>query len=170
MTFGAFLVGSGRLDFIGVFLSTTLGSIAGFMFLFWIGSLLGKKFFLDRDLWFFKAEDILRAEKWFKRYGYLLVLLNRFFPGIRSVISIAGGISGLDSLKVGILALLSSGIWNLIWISAGFALGTKWDLVKNRMEYLLGRYQLASIFLFCLLIFIFLFFKFWKKRKQRGGN
>jgi membrane protein DedA with SNARE-associated domain len=34
--FGAFLVGTGRLDFFGVFLSTTLGSLLGFLTLFWL--------------------------------------------------------------------------------------------------------------------------------------
>jgi membrane protein DedA with SNARE-associated domain len=163
--FGAFLVGSGRLSFFGVFISTTLGSLAGFMFLFWIGNLLGRRFFIERDLWFFKAEDIVRAEKWFKKYGYLLVLLNRFFPGIRSVISIAGGISRLSTLKVGLLALVSSAIWNLGWISIGFALGTKWDLVRERMGYLLGRYQMAIVILGCFLLAGFFLYKLLKRGK-----
>ena len=88
--FGAFLVGAHRLDFMGVYLSTTLGSLAGFMALFWIGNLLGRKFFIEKDYRLFSAESILQAEHWFRRYGYFLILLNRFFPGIRSIISLAG--------------------------------------------------------------------------------
>ncbi|MBW2035267.1 MAG: hypothetical protein JRI94_17105, partial [Deltaproteobacteria bacterium] len=71
---GAFLVGTQRLHFLGVYFSTTIGSLFGFMFLFWIGSLLGKRFFVDRDYRFFKAEDIIRAEEWYRKYGYFLVL------------------------------------------------------------------------------------------------
>ncbi|MEE9419460.1 MAG: hypothetical protein V3W43_08280, partial [Desulfatiglandaceae bacterium] len=59
--FGAFLVGTKRLHFFGVYLSTVLGSLSGFMFLFWIGDLLGRRFFLERDYWFFKAQDIIKA-------------------------------------------------------------------------------------------------------------
>jgi len=69
--FGAFLVGTERLHFFGVYLSTTLGSLLGFMFLFWVGGLLGRRFFVERDLWFFKARDIMRAEDWFRKYGSL---------------------------------------------------------------------------------------------------
>ena len=105
--FGAFLVGAKRLHFLGVYMSTTVGSLSGFMFLFWVGGLLGRRFFVEKDYWFFKAKDIVRAEEWFRRFGYVLVLLNRFFPGIRSVISIAGGISGLRVLVVALLALIS---------------------------------------------------------------
>ena len=49
IAFGAFLVGTGRLAFFGVYLSTTLGSLLGFMVLFWLGSYLGRKFFIERD-------------------------------------------------------------------------------------------------------------------------
>ncbi len=150
--FGAFLVGTGRLSFFGVYAATTLGSLAGFMSLFWVGGILGRRFFMEKDLWFFKARDIRRAEAWFRRYGYLLILLNRFFPGIRSVISIAGGISRLNPLTAAGLALLSAGIWNFLWIAAGFALGTHWDAVKARMAGLLVRYNMAVLAAACLVI------------------
>ncbi len=141
--FGAFLVGTQRLNFFGVYLSTTFGSLVGFMFLFWIGGLLGRRFFVERDYRFFRAREIERAEAWFRRFGYLLILSNRFFPGIRSVISIAGGISRLKGLRVAGLALVSAGLWNLIWISAGYALGSNWETVRERMTYILVRYNAA---------------------------
>jgi len=59
--FGAFLVATERLSFFGVYLSTTLGSLFGFMFLFWIGSLLGRRFFIEKDYRFFRAKDIIRG-------------------------------------------------------------------------------------------------------------
>lgn len=163
--FGAFLVGTKRLHFFGVYFATTLGSLAGFMFLFWVGSLLGRRFFIARDYWFFKAEDIIRSEKWFQKYGYFLVLLNRFFPGIRSVISITGGISKLKASKVAWLALISSCVWNLIWISFGYMLGNNWEMVRDKMSYFLVRYNIAILILLGLLI-IFLFIRKARKRYQ----
>ena len=161
--FGAFLVGTERLHFFGVYLSTTLGSILGFMFLFWVGGLLGRRFFVERDLWFFKARDIMRAEDWFRKYGYLLILLNRFFPGIRSVISISGGISRLRTFRVALLALISCSVWNLIWIATGYMLGSNWDTVKDRMAYIMVRYNLA---VFVLLAAVILFFVVKKSTKK----
>ncbi len=145
--FGAFLVGINRLHFLGVFLSTVLGSLMGFMFLFWIGGLLGRGFFLERDYWFFKAQDIIKAENWFRRYGYLLIALNRFFPGIRSVISIAGGISRLKISRVLFLALISCGAWNLIWIFFGYMLGSNWETVRDRMAQIMARYNVVVLIL-----------------------
>ena len=161
--FGAFLVGTQRLTFFGVYFSTTLGSLAGFMFLFWLGSYLGRRFFIETDFWFFKAEDIIRAEDWFRRYGYLLILLNRFFPGIRSVISIAGGISRLNALKVMFLAFISCAVWNLIWFFFGFMLGSKWDTVRGRLDLIMARYQLAIIVFFGLLLLFFILKRFIKR-------
>ena len=154
--FGAFLVGTRRLSFFGVYLSTTLGSLLGFMFLFWIGSLLGRRFFIERDYWFFKARDIVRAEEWFQKYGYFLILLNRFFPGIRSVISIAGGISRLRVLRVALLALISACVWNLIWIALGYSIGANWESVKEKMAQIMFNYNLAVFLLFSIVIVIFL--------------
>jgi len=163
--FGAFLVGTKRLSFLGVYLSTTLGSLAGFMCLFWIGRFLGRRFFIERDYRFFKARDIIRAEAWFRRWGYLLILLNRFFPGIRSVISIAGGISRLGGLKVTLLALISACTWNLIWILAGYTLGNNWDVVKTKMAALMFRYNLG-VFICLGGVILFLIIRFKRKRPK----
>ena len=164
--FGAFLVGTERLHFFGVYISTTLGSLLGFMFLFWVGRLLGRRFFVERDLWFFKARDIIRAEEWFRKYGYLLILLNRFFPGIRSVISISGGLSRLRTFRVALLALISCAVWNLIWIAFGYMLGTNWETVKERMAYVMLRYNFAVFVLLAAVILFFVIKKSIKKDRQ----
>ncbi|MCG2779295.1 MAG: DedA family protein [Desulfobacterales bacterium] len=165
--FGAFLVGTKRLHFFGVYFATTLGSLAGFMFLFWVGNLLGRRFFIERDYWFFKVEDIIRAEKWFRKYGYFLVLLNRFFPGIRSVISITGGISKLRASKVAWLALISSCVWNLIWIAFGYMLGNNWETARDKMSYFLVRYNIAILILLGLVVVCFVVKKTMKKAKGK---
>ena len=162
--FGAFLVATQRLSFFGVYLSTTLGSLFGFMFLFWIGSLLGRRFFIEKDYRFFRAKDIIRAEEWFRKYGYFLILLNRFFPGIRSVISIAGGISQLKVLRVTLLALISSCVWNLIWIILGYSIGTNWDIVKEKIARIMFSYNLAILILIGLVVLILILRMMKKKR------
>ena len=143
--FGAFLVGTNRLDFIPVLVATVLGSLGGFMFLFWVGGLLGRRYFIERDFWYFKAEDIRKAEAWFRTYGYILILINRFLPGIRSVISIVSGISRLRALKVSLLALVSACLWNLIWIGMGYFLGSNWAAAQDRFEAIMITYSFAIL-------------------------
>ncbi|MBN1849804.1 MAG: DedA family protein [Deltaproteobacteria bacterium] len=148
MTFGAFLAAIGRLDLLGVYVSSTLGNLIGFMALFWLGGYVGRRFFIEKDFWFFKAENIIRAERWFIRYGYFIILINRFLPGARSVISIAGGISGLGTKKVMALCLASCAAWNLIWVFIGYSLGNKWSIVESEISSLLSRYSLTILVLF----------------------
>lgn len=164
--FGAFLVGIGRLHFLGVWVSTTLGSLAGFLCLFLLGGWLGRKFFMERDFRFFKAKDICRAEAWFSRYGYVFIAFNRFLPGIRSVISLAAGISGLKMVWVGPLALLSCGIWNLMWIFMGYLVGTNWELAKSTFAALIFKYNLSVLILFALVIILMILRRNYRRRQR----
>ena len=163
VAFGAFLVGAERLGVVGVFISTTLGSVLGFMTLFGLGGYLGRRFFIDRDFFFFKKEDIIRTGNWFKKYGYFIVTFNRFFPGIRSVISIAGGIYKLDRRKVAFLALLSAALWNFIWISIGYTLGSNWERVENELKLIFAKYNFVIL---SILLLLFLYVTLKKNKKK----
>ena len=161
--FGAFLVGTKRLHFFGVFISTTVGSLSGFMFLFSIGSWLGRRFFIEKDFWFFKARDIIRAEEWLRKYGYLLVLLNRFFPGLRSVISIAVGISNIRPSRVALFALISCSVWNFIWIYTGYTLGSNWEKVTEKITCFMMQYNLLMLTIAGLVVFVYVVVKLIKR-------
>ena len=64
--FGAFLVGTGRLNYFLVYISTTIGSVIGFMALFFVGRFFEREFFMQKDFKFFSADSIINAEKWFR--------------------------------------------------------------------------------------------------------
>lgn len=162
VAFGAFLVGAGRLGVVGVFVSTTLGSFFGFMTLYALGGYLGRRFFIERDFFFFKKENIIRTGNWFKKYGYFIVGFNRFFPGIRSVISIASGVYKLEKTKVAFLALLSAALWNFIWMSIGYTLGSNWEMVEKELKTIFAQYNLVIFSLF-LVLFVYVIIKRNKK-------
>ncbi len=165
IVFGAFLVGTGRLNFFGVYFSTTFGSLLGFMVLFWVGTYLGRRFFIERDYSFIKAKNIIKAEAWLKKYGYYLIVLNRFLPGIRSVISIAGGITELNIIRVSIFALISCAVWNLIWTLLGYALGSNWEIFKANMFAIMFRYNIAVLILFLLFVASIVIVKQYRRKK-----
>lgn len=129
--FGASLIASGHLTFTGVLISTTAGSVAGFMLYYYLGLKLGKAFFFSGRFSFLNEKAIAKTEQWFDRYGYKLILVNRFLSGLRSVISIFCGISRLNSIKVFLTCTVSAIVWNTILITAGATLGKNWDLVKS---------------------------------------
>jgi len=164
--FGALLVGIGGLSFFGVYFSTTLGSLLGFLCLFRIGGYLGRHFFIKNNFRFFKREDILKAEEWFGKYGYFLIALNRFLPGIRSAIAVVGGIQQLKGIRVTLLALLSCAVWNLIWILLGFGLGSNWEVIQARLSALRTTYYVSLLIVFGLFLVFFIVWKWNRKRKR----
>ncbi len=164
---GAFLVGTGRLNYFLVYASTTLGSVAGFVLLFLVGKYMGREFFIEKDYKYFSASQIIRAEKWFRKWGQFLVLANRFFTGIRSVIAIAGGISNLGTFRVFIFSFISASIWNLIWIQTGYMLGNNWDIVKEKMNDILMRYNYIAGSIIAIMV-IFLLVYLYRNRRTKG--
>ena len=145
-----------------VYCLTTLGSVIGFMMLFGVGKFFGKKFFHEKDYKHFSADRIAETEVWVLKYGYFIVLGNRFLPGVRSVISIVTGISMLKPGWVFLWALVSSSIWNLLWIHTGFLLGNNWDIVKVKIGKILGHYNIAVTVIVAIVIVVLIL----KKRKK----
>jgi membrane protein DedA with SNARE-associated domain len=164
--FGAFLVGIKRLDYIWVYLSTTLGSVIGFMLLFLIGKFFGRKFFDEKKYKHFSAAKIQKTEEWIKRFGYWIIVGNRFLPGIRSVISIVSGISKLNTYCVFLFSLISASIWNLLWIQTGYMLGNNWESVKQKYSELMWKYNIAALILAAAILLLFLIIYKYKKRAE----
>lgn len=165
--FGAFLVGTGRLSYLLVYVATTLGSVIGFMLLVLLGRFLEREFFMKKNYRFFSTQSIVTAERWFERYGYFVVLANRFLPGVRSVISLVSGITRLNLLKVLLLSLASASVWNLIWIQIGFILGNNWEVVREKAGLLIGRYNIAMGIIITLGVLCFIIYKWIKKKRDK---
>jgi membrane protein DedA with SNARE-associated domain len=162
MVFGAYLAGTGKLDILTVYTLITLGSIIGFLILFFIGKYYGRKFFLKKNYRFFPNELILQIEKWFQRYGFGLIAANRFLSGARSAVSLFAGMSNTNVYSTTLAALGSSMIWNALLLSGGYFLGKNWQLVVT----IVMRYNQLIFILFILL----LLFYFWKKKKNNAGT
>jgi membrane protein DedA with SNARE-associated domain len=71
---------------------------------------------------------------WFQKYGYWIILLNRFLSGVRSVISITAGLSKLRIAQVFLLSTISALIWNGLIISAGAFVGDNWQDIERYLK------------------------------------
>ena len=150
---GAYLVSIGKLGFWGVYVSTTLGSLAGFTTMYLIGRQVGRRFISKRSRTrIFKEEYIYKVEVWFSNWGYWVIAANRFLSGTRSVISVFSGIFHLNMLIVLMLATVSASFWNALLISGGLLLGNHWHNISN----ILSRYNQIVIVLILVIIGYFL--------------
>lgn len=159
---GGSLVGTGAISFILSLTFATLGSITGFMLMFYIGSTVDKKVIHSGRFKFIPVDALDKVEAWFRKYGYFVIVANRFMPGTRAVISFFAGISNLDPKRTITLCFVSALLWNAIMLYLGFVFG---DNVAKVDEYLTAYSNIVIIVTFVLILF-FTFKLFLRKRNK----
>jgi len=151
--FGAVLItgGKGNINFIPVLLITSLGSALGFITMYFIGKYFGDKIIRTGKIKFITKDAIKKTDEWFARFGYALVVINRFLPGLRAVISFFCGLSNMEFFKTFLFAAISSAIWNLCLILAGMFIGRNVKL----FEYYFETYSTVVTIIIVLIIVFF---------------
>ncbi len=124
----------GRVDLYFVLIIATFGSTAGFMTMYKIGAWFGLKVIETNRFKFLQLDKIHNVERWFQKYGYFVVVINRFLAGTRAVISFFTGVSNLSFWKTSLLACISSLLWNTILLIGGNTLGANWHVIKNYLD------------------------------------
>jgi len=159
---GATLISSTSAGFIPILLITSIGSALGFILMYLVGNFFGDNILRSGKLKFISPESLDSTSKWFNKYGYYLILVNRFLPGTRSVISFFTGIHKLKVSKTFLFALISAFAWNVVIIFMGMELGKNVSLIDKY----LSTYSTIIILLTAVVIFIFAVRYFLKKRKS----
>ncbi len=131
---GGSLVGTGTISFIPLLISATLGSLAGFLTAFIIGWQFDKKLIHAGKIKFINVQSVDKVETAFRKWGYYLIVANRFLPGTRALISFFAGMSRLNVNKTTILSLVSSALWNIILIYLGISFGENVDLIDGYLK------------------------------------
>ena len=157
-----YLCAAGRVDFWIVLVVSTLGSAAGFVTMYKIGSWFGLKVLEAKRFKFLQLDKIHKVEAWFKKYGYLVVIVNRFLAGTRAVIAFFAGISNLSFWKTTVMAFISSLVWNAILLFAGKSLGSNWRAITPYLE----TYGQIVLIISVVIILILLSFGYIRNRKQ----
>jgi len=164
LVFCGTLIGFGTISFVPLLLSSTIGSIVGFAIMFKIGAKFGIAIEDKPKLWFIPHATIMKAEFWFRKYGYALIIANRFLTGTRAVISFVAGASAMKFYPSLFLSAISALIWNGLLIYAGMSMGNNWRSVS---EYL-ASYSSALIPIMMGLIVVGLVI--WRFKKKANSN
>ncbi len=169
VVFGGYLAGIGKLHFLLVAGMATLGSVMGFMTMYFIGYLAGDAVLRSRWLRWVPPERIDGARRQLDRWGYGLVAANRFLAGLRGVIGLVVGMARLDGLRTAAIATLSALAWILLMVWAGYAVGDNWRQVGLWLrDY--GRVVLCLIGLFLLAGGVRLYVRKKRSSKKSGKN
>ena len=160
LVFMGTLVGISAVGFLPLAVFSTLGSLAGFGAMFWIGLKFGTRVIESPRFSFINSKSMEKPERWFKKYGYFLIVANRFLAGTRAGIAFFAGMTKLDINKSLILSAISGLFWNSILIGLGFVFADNIDIVKDNIK-LYGKIA-APIIIIALAIGIF----FWLKNSK----
>lgn len=159
---GASLIASTTMGYMPVLFITSFGSSLGFLLMYLVGKYFGEKIIRRGKLSFITEESLSNTDIWFNKWGYKLILANRFMPGTRSVISFFAGVYELEVLKTFILSSISAFAWNAIIIYLGMAVGNNVEII----DYYLSTYSLLGMTLTIIVVLFFIIRYFYKKNKK----
>jgi len=137
LPFAGYLSQAGELQIPWLILWSTAASLAGALLLYWLGAAVGMGRAIDlvARTRLVSRTDLERGADWFTRRGSWSVLVGRFIPGIRSLISIPAGAARMNLARFCVYTVIGSGIWNASLIGVGAALGTQHELLDQYLGY-----------------------------------
>jgi membrane protein DedA with SNARE-associated domain len=130
LPFAGMLVADGHFTLIGVIFFSTLGSIVGSLISYYICDYGGRPL-LDKFGKYLLLDhhhlDI--TEKYFQKKGDITILICRFIPVVRHLISIPAGMGKMNIWKFSIYTIIGAGLWNTFLTYVGIKLKSNWDEV-----------------------------------------
>jgi membrane protein DedA with SNARE-associated domain len=135
MPFAGFLAAQGEFSLPVVILINSVGALVGSGICYWIGAVGGKPLLLKYGKWFLiRRHDIEKTERFFAEHGKATILIARFVPVIRHIISLPAGLARMRLVPFFIQTFIGSTIWGSFLIILGYELGTRWDSVANKIK------------------------------------
>jgi membrane protein DedA with SNARE-associated domain len=120
--------------------------------MYFVGRWFGTRVLDTGKIRFVSSESIQRMDAWFGKYGYWLIAGNRFLAGTRAIISFFAGLSKLDAKMTAVLSCISSILWYGILMYIGYALGDRWEDIKDVLTSYSETVTIAVTVLLLLLI------------------
>ena len=149
MGIGGLLVARGAMEFWPLLAAGTIGSTAGNYAWFWVGDKWGYQRLapiVDRHgRWLtLEWQDVENAQRFFQRHGQWVVLVLRFSPFLRTMISLPAGLSHMKAWKFLLFTFIGAGIWNVLLIMGGQWLGRYFEESQDVLSWIvLGAFALA---------------------------
>lgn len=160
LVFAGTLVGVGAVGFAPMLIASTLGSTLGFMTAYLGGRYFERHVVEGRFRRFLPVNAIHQVERLFLRYGYSVIVANRFLSGTRAVVSFAAGMSQLNLIATTLLSAVSALAWNAILLLLGQSFGNNWQKVA---EYLMLYSKIVTVVITIgVVIFAWRYWRQWR--------
>ena len=154
------LIGSGKISFAPALTMATLGSVLGFMTAYVFGRYFEQHFVTGRYHRYLPVNGIHQVERMFSRFGYGVIVANRFLAGTRAIVSFFAGMSKMNLLATTALSALSAAVWNSILLYMGIFFAGNYRVAER---YLTAYSKIATA-VFGVVVVLFLWRYFRKRR------
>ena len=162
MPFAGYLASQGKFSLPAILVVNSAGAMTGSLLSYWLGAVGGKPLLLRWGKYvFLKPADIEKTEQFFARHGAWTVLIARFLPVVRHLISIPAGIARMRLSMFSLQTFLGSAAWGGGLMVAGYAIGKNWESVAKQAK----RVDLI-IAAFVVLLLLVVAVRFLLKRRQ----
>ncbi len=128
MPFSGYLIYTGRFNLWGVGLAGALGCVLGSIVAYYIGMYGGRPLIEKYGRYILVSpHDLDLADRWFHKYGEVIVFASRLLPVVRTFIAFPAGVARMKMSRFIIYTFLGSLPWCLGLAYVGQLLGEQWD-------------------------------------------
>ena len=145
MPFSGYLVSRGEMNLWGVGIAGAVGCVLGSLVAYWVGMYGGRPFIEKYGKYILLSRhDLDIADRWFAKYGEVIVFVSRLLPAIRTFIAFPAGVARMNLPRFVIYTFAGSLPWCLGLAYVGQKLGEQWDkddTLKtwfHRFDFLIG--------------------------------
>lgn len=131
MPFSGFLVFKGELTLWGVALAGAVGCVVGSIPAYYLGMYGGRPLVEKYGKWvLISHHDLILADRWFEKYGEIIIFVGRLLPAVRTFIAFPAGIARMHLGKFIAYTFVGSLIWCWLLAYAGMKTGENWESLK----------------------------------------
>ena len=109
-----------------------------------------------------RPDDLRKTEEFFARHGAWTVLIARFLPVVRHLISIPAGIARMRLPVFMVQTVLGASIWGGGLMIVGYEIGANWESFARTAKRL--DLVVAGVI---VLVILALAFRFWRRRRAQ---
>jgi len=132
MPFVGFLAVEGKFSVPAAIFAISVGSLIGSLISYYMGYLGGRPFVLKVGRYLLLNREHLEwTERWFERNGSWTILVSRFIPVVRHLISIPAGLGRMRLVPFCLYTAIGATIWNSFLLICGYKLRQNWTLVEQ---------------------------------------
>lgn len=126
----------GSLSLTILLTSLMVAAILGDTVNYWIGAWLGPRIFRGENVRFLNPKHLEKTHEFYERYGGKTIIIARFVPIVRTFAPFVAGMGKMTYGKFMMYNVVGGVIWIVLFLVAGFLLGSH-PLVKKNFTYVI---------------------------------